>query len=755
MISPGRTDIALLDLRVLEFGDAVGTAVAGQRLALLGADVVIAEPASGCWLRTVPWATTGSNPLWTAWAAGKRSASLDALEILLGAADVVIASSSTVERFDLRGRSWDRQLLVVIDDASCPGELHAQAVSGMLSYLGSLNSAPVRIGFEAVGWASGVLASQAILASSPDGRRVQAGIVQIDLLRVAATLISNQIISHSQPDEWIGFAAYQIQPPEHGFRVMDGYMEIIFFRDDGGWQSFCEELGCQPGLEDVRFSTYPLRTGNKAELTALLEPFLIKHTAAHIEKLVRRLGGLVARRLTVAEAVQSEQVQANQLTGIAPASTRGATQKDSSVVLNSPWAINGRRSTPGASPNLLEHDGTIYADWIRPTDPLAEVCSAVRLNEQFVVDVTEGAQGPFAVSLLADLGASVAKIERPGGEFMRRVGSFREGEALPFLALNHGRDVSVELDLHSEEGRVIANRMARCADVFVENWRHGTADRLGLGPEQLQAANQSLVYVSASGFGSMGPLAQAGALDQISQAASGMWSLSGVEEGHAERFRGALLDYLSSLVTAEGALIGLIYRARHGTGPFVEVSQLASALSVCLPEVLLSPDSTGPQGARSRYFAPSSVYETVDNKWMVVEAEDEEQWTALRLCLECDELDEVRFATNQGRVEHYDELHALIARQIGASSAKSWVDRSNGNEIVEVARPLAGQLEGEGLLWRMGHVVKQNCRVGPVLRVLPPWEFLFEERMVLARVGPPLGEQTRATKRFLEMAREQ
>ena len=750
MITPGRTDATLLDLRVLEFGDAVGTAVAGQRLALLGADVVVAEPAGGCWLRTVPWSTTGSNPLWSVWGAGKRSASLDGLETLLDAADVVIAARSTNERLDLVGRRWDRQLLVVIDDASCPGELHAQAVSGMLSYIGSLNSAPVRVGFEVVGWASGVMASQAVLANSPDGRQIKEGVVRIDLLRVAATLISNQIISHSEPDDWIGFAAYQFQPPEHGFRVMDGYIEIIFFRDDGGWQSFCEDVGFLQGLEDARFSTYPLRTGNKAELTSLLEPFLITRSASHVEALVRSRGGLVAQRVTLSEAMASEQARANQLVAAVSVSGRGATQDHASVVLNSPWAVNGHRSTPGDPPNLWEHERAVCDEWIRPNEPLARVLSSVRLNDQFVIDVTEGAQGPFAVSLLADLGASVAKIERPGGEFMRRVGAFRDGEALPFLALNHGRDLSVELDLLSDEGRAVATRMALCADVFVENWRHGTARRLGLGPEQLMAENQSLVYVSASGFGSLGPLAQEGALDQISQAASGMWSLSGAEEGDAERFRGALLDYLSALVTTEAALVGLIYRTRYGSGPFVEVSQLASAFSVCLPETLLTPAAARPQGARSRYFAPSNVYETTDGEWLAVEVVDETQWKELRQCLKCDDLNDVRFETNRGRVEHFDEIDAVIGKKIRASSAKSWLGGRSGDAIVQVTRPLAVVLADEGILSRLGHVVRQNSRVGPVLRVLPPWHFLDEGPVVLADVGPPLGRQTRATRKFLK-----
>ena len=365
-----------------------------------------------------------------------------------------------------------------------------------------------------------------------------------------------------------------------------------------------------------------------------------------------------------------------------------------------------------------------------------------------IVDVTEGAQGPFAVSLLADLGAAVIKVERPGGEFMRRVGPFRKGEALPFLALNHGRAVAAEIDLGDRDERVYVQALARHADLFVENWRHGTADRLGLGPSELRAANSQLVYVAASGFGSQGPLAAAGALDQISQAASGMWSLSGPEGGTPERFRGALLDYLSALVTAEAALIGLIERHRTGRGALVEVSQLGSALSVCQPELLLPEADTAPQGTRSRFFAPSATYATGDGRWLVVEAQDEEQWEALRARLDAPELDDARFATNRLRVEHGDALHRVLIGHLAAGPARRWLGEGAVG-IAEVVRPLGAQLVAGGALRRSGHVVDQWCRVGPVLRVPPPWA-LPVGGPPLAPVGPSLGAQTAVLRWLLQ-----
>jgi len=751
---------SLLDIRVLHFGDAIASAVAGHRLALLGAEVVVSEPAGGCWLRTVPWSVGGGNALWDAWAGGLHSASADDEAALVEIADVVIATTATADQFDLDERHWESQLLVVIDDEECRGEFHAQASCGMISYLGSLDQPPVRAGFEAVGWAAGVVAVQSILAAIAGGRLARSGAIRIDAQRVAATLTSNQIISHSDPDEVIGFAAYQDQPPEHGFRAADAWLEITFFRDDGGWDEFCRALGCAHLAQDERYSTYPRRTNHKAAIAEELRPYLARHEAAELEKLVRSCGGLVARHVGVRQAATSDQSRANELASL-PSSTASALTTasvsttgigdgavDEPVVLNGPWALNGCRFRPGPAPGHWEHADSVREGW-RPTDRVTLEQWSSPLKGTFVVDVTEGAQGPFAVSLLADLGASVVKVERPGGEFMRHLGPFRKGDALPFLALNHGRQLAAEVDLQEPEGTEVVRRLARTADLFVENWRHGTAERLGLGPVGMQALNGDLVYLSASGFGSRGPLAESGALDQISQAASGMWSLSGSEGGEAERYRGALLDYLSALVTVEAALIGLIYRARHGSAPTVEVSQLASALSVCQPEVLVPPERAIPLGSRSRYFAPSGAYQTSDNRWMAVEVLHPHQWERLKEILNCVELESPRFTTNRDRVEHGDKLHEVLSSHIASLPPSTWEGATSADGIVEVSRPLDVLLGDDGLLRRRGHVVQQWCRVGPVLRVPPPWEVSGHQDQSLGDVGPVLGAQTVAVKRLL------
>jgi len=236
-----------------------------------------------------------------------------------------------------------------------------------------------------------------------------------------------------------------------------------------------------------------------------------------------------------------------------------------------------------------------------------------------VVDVTEGAQGPYAASLLADLGAEVVKLERPGGEMMRSSGPFIGGLALPCLTICHGRTACVTLDLKDRDAMAGVRALVACADLFVQNWKIGTDEKLSLDFAACVALNPHLIYVRSSGFGGEGPYAREGSMDMLSQAASGMASLSGLAGTAGERARTPVLDFVSAFTCAEAAMLGLAARARSGTAQFVDTSQLASALDAMGPEVAAARHGPlGPAEGRSRHTC-GGFFATADGQWLAVE----------------------------------------------------------------------------------------------------------------------------------------
>lgn len=247
-----------------------------------------------------------------------------------------------------------------------------------------------------------------------------------------------------------------------------------------------------------------------------------------------------------------------------------------------------------------------------------------------VVDVTEGAQGPFAASLLADLGAEVVKIERPGGELMRRSGPFAGGLALPCLTICRGRVALLEIDMKAEQGMAIACRLVAAADVLIQNWKIGTDARLGLDFASCAALNPRLVYVRSSGFGPRGPFAEEGSMDMLSQAACGMASVSGPEGGPSERTRTPILDFVSAFSAAEAAMVGLAARDHSGTAQLVESAQLSAGLDLLGPEIAVTAfGPVEPMAGVSRHYPFGRFCQTHDGAWLAVECVTEAQEQAL------------------------------------------------------------------------------------------------------------------------------
>jgi crotonobetainyl-CoA:carnitine CoA-transferase CaiB-like acyl-CoA transferase len=290
-----------------------------------------------------------------------------------------------------------------------------------------------------------------------------------------------------------------------------------------------------------------------------------------------------------------------------------------------------------------------------------------------VADLSRVLAGPYCTMVLADLGADVVKVERPeGGDETRTWGPpFAGGEAAYYLSVNRGKR-SCALDLSQLEGRELALELCARADVVVENFKVGGADRLGVGFEQVSARNPRVVYCSITGFGSEREPRGRPGYDFVAQAESGLMSITGPEEGPPYKVGVALVDVLAGLHAAAAVLAAL----HGGEGARIEVPLLDSGLAG-LVNVAQNALVTGTEPERHGNAHPNIVpyqdFETASGRIAVAAANDG-LFRSLCGVLHLPDLPaDPRFATNASRVEHRRELVPLLAARFQERSAEDWL----------------------------------------------------------------------------------
>ena len=196
-----------------------------------------------------------------------------------------------------------------------------------------------------------------------------------------------------------------------------------------------------------------------------------------------------------------------------------------------------------------------------------------------VLDLCSYLAGPYGCTLLADLGADVIKVESPQGDMLRQFPSSLEGESRFFLGTNRGKR-ALALDLKQPEGLAVLHRMVASADVLVENFRPDVPARLGIDYPRLRAINPRLVYVGLTGYGDSGPLSEKGGFDQVLQCLTGMAVFQGGGGDRPQLVLGSVIDYFTSALLAYGVTAALFQRERGGTGQYLSLSLLRSALTI-------------------------------------------------------------------------------------------------------------------------------------------------------------------------------
>jgi crotonobetainyl-CoA:carnitine CoA-transferase CaiB-like acyl-CoA transferase len=295
-----------------------------------------------------------------------------------------------------------------------------------------------------------------------------------------------------------------------------------------------------------------------------------------------------------------------------------------------------------------------------------------------VLDLTQYVAGPYCTQVLADLGATVVKVERPGkGDIYRAQGPVFVGEeSVSFLALNRGKR-SIALDLGDDDDRATLLGLLAQADVLVENFKPGTLDRFGLDFASLESDHPRLIYCSISGFGQSGPLAKQGAYDLSIQALSGIMSLTGHADGSPAKVPVAALDFGSALYGVVGILSALHQRAETDRGQWVQTSLLETGLawlSMHVGAYLAGGGEPERQGSRSPFFAPYEAYRTADGHLVVVGTGN--SWDGFCRVLGLDELrEDPRFATNSARVVNAEELRELAEAVMTQQPTAYWEER--------------------------------------------------------------------------------
>lgn len=295
--------------------------------------------------------------------------------------------------------------------------------------------------------------------------------------------------------------------------------------------------------------------------------------------------------------------------------------------------------------------------------------------------------GPFTGTLLGDFGADVIKIEAPGdGDAMRDWGRLRHNDRSLWWSILARNKRSVALNLRKPEGQRIAAELAATADIVLENFRPGTMEKWGLGPDDLHARNPQLIYARVSGYGQTGRYRDRPGFASAGEAISGLRHINGYPDQAPPRSGISLGDTLAAQSAFQGILLALIARSNGSEGQVVDAS-IVDACFAMSESSTLEFEKTGfvrePTGPRLPRIAPSNVYLSKDRKWVVIAANHDTLWRRLAKLMGHEELGEdERFATHHARGEHEDLLDEIIGAFAAKHTAAELDELVNGGGVV-------------------------------------------------------------------------
>lgn len=374
-----------------------------------------------------------------------------------------------------------------------------------------------------------------------------------------------------------------------------------------------------------------------------------------------------------------------------------------------------------------------------------------------VVDLSTFVTGGFCSLMLANQGADVIKIERPGtGDDIRHSGPpFIDGESPYYWTINYDKR-SVELDLKTDAGLDALYDLVETADVFIQNFRPGTGDRIGVGYDDIRAHNEGIVYCDISAFGDSGPWSERPGYDLLVQGLSGIMSVTGEADRKPVKVGLPQTDLITGMWAAFGIMGGLYRRSETGEGEYVELGMLDAALPWLTKQAgkVFADESPGRMGTKDPVLAPYQTFETADG-YLNVACLNQRLWGDFCAAIDRPELaDDERFATNADRVGNMDTLEAELSATLGERPTEEWM-----SVLVEAGVPAAPVQDVESALHNEQTEARDTVRtIEDDGREIPVIEHPLNFEGVdsgFDSAPPRLGEDTRDVLREIGYADEE
>jgi len=301
-----------------------------------------------------------------------------------------------------------------------------------------------------------------------------------------------------------------------------------------------------------------------------------------------------------------------------------------------------------------------------------------------VLDMGRFVSAPFCGMLLADMGAEVIKIEKPGrGEDTRNVGPFMNGKSLYVPTFNRNKK-GITLQTRSEDGIRLLKKLICNADVLIENFRPGTMKKMGLGFDAIQELNPRIIMASISGYGQTGPDAEKPAFDPVAQAMGGLYAITGTESSGPLGTGTVIADLTTGLYTAYAILAALLHREKTGKGKYIDIAMTDCVVSM-LHTYVANYSANGiiqaPHGNRDPLSVPADCYQTKDG-YVVMHAGDDKPFKLLKELLGDARMENPKFDTHQGRIDCRDELEGYVQEWFKGKTAEEAEQLLAGKGII-------------------------------------------------------------------------
>ena len=374
------------------------------------------------------------------------------------------------------------------------------------------------------------------------------------------------------------------------------------------------------------------------------------------------------------------------------------------------------------------------------------------LNGIRILDLSRILAGPYTTMILGDLGANVIKVEPPNGDDTRLWAPFLNGESIYFMSINRNKR-SIVIDLKKDEGREIVYKLTEKSDIFIENFRYGVTETLGIDYNSIKNIRKDIIYCSIKGFGNEGPYINKPAFDIILQAMSGLMATTGERNRPPVRVSFALVDIFAGLFAVASILSSLYRRMINGKGAHIEVSLYDSIIAAMsyVPMMYLMKGYKAPRmGSAHPSIVPYQAFRCRDGKYLIVAVGNDRHWKSLCNALNLENLiNDPRFKTNPDRVKNRKILAPLLENIFIKKSRADWL------KILEDAGVPTGPVYEIDEVFndnyvRLSHLVDaiNHPLLGPIKQILFPGK-IDNVRIKPKRAPPTLGDSAKEILREL------